>query len=147
MNNKEFEKLVTDVGLSPVPEKFRPLIQNVAFLVEDDVPQRTREETKIHASQTLLGLYKGIPHTQRGNGYGQFGTLPDTITLYRIPIVQTAERENVPVRKILENTIWHEVAHHFGLNENQVRSAEKRRNGTKRASPNSGHPRNHLNLK
>lgn len=127
MTFEEFKKIVADTGLSPVPEKFHPLIKNVAFLIEEDVSEKTRHELNLPKNETLLGLYRGVPHTERNDSYGQFGTLPDTITLYYIPILQTAAQSGVPVKKVIEDTIWHEVAHHFGLDENQVELAERRK--------------------
>ncbi|MGC9605285.1 MAG: metallopeptidase family protein [Minisyncoccia bacterium] len=120
-----FKRLVADVGFSPVPEKFRGLIENAALLVEDDVPEETRRDMGLAKDETLLGLYHGIPRTARGESYGIAGTLPDTITLYRRPILKAAEEDGIPVQRVVEETIWHEVAHHFGLNEDEVVKREK----------------------
>jgi predicted Zn-dependent protease with MMP-like domain len=131
MTPRKFENLVTSIGLSSVPKRFHSLITNVAFLIEDDVSKETRHDLDLAGDETLLGLYQGIPHTSRGDGYGSFGTMPDTITLFREPILQAAEDDGVSVRKIIEETIWHEVAHHFGLEEHQIAAIEKER-GAKR---------------
>jgi predicted Zn-dependent protease with MMP-like domain len=125
MAPKDFESLVTKIGFSSVPEKFRGLISNVALIIEDDVPSETRRSMNLPNNQTLLGLYHGIPLPKRGNAYGS--VLPDTITLYRIPIVRVAIQDGISVQKTIEDTIWHEVAHHFGLNEGEVRKRERER--------------------
>ena len=122
MNSEAFESLVSNIGFSPVPEKFRNLISNVALIVLDDVPLETRRSMNLPNNQTLLGFYQGIPLPKRGDYYGS--VLPDTITLYRIPIIRAAALEGLPVQKVIEDTIWHEVAHHFGLNEREVRKRE-----------------------
>ena len=125
MNPQAFESLVSQIGFSPVPEKFRGLISNVALLIEDDVPLETRRRMDLPDNETLLGLYRGIPLSARGDNYGISGVLPDTITLYRQPIIMAAAEDGMPVRQMIEETIWHEVAHHFGLNEGEVRKREE----------------------
>jgi predicted Zn-dependent protease with MMP-like domain len=122
MTPPDFESLVTKIGFSSIPEKFRGLISNVALIIEDDVPMETRRSMNLPNNETLLGLYRGIPLPKRGNQYGS--VLPDTITIYRIPIIRAAAEEGLSVRKVIEDTIWHEVAHHFGLNEREVRKRE-----------------------
>ena len=124
INPKEFEALVSDIGFSSVPEKFRGLISNVALIIEDDVSLALRREMKLPDNETLLGLYRGIPLAARGDGYGIGGRLPDTIALYRIPIIEASIEDGISVRQMIEETIWHEVAHHFGLNEEEVRKRE-----------------------
>lgn len=141
MSREEFEKLIEEEFPRAVPEKFHHLLHNVAFLVEDEAPDRN-----------LLGLYHGIPHVERGEGYGIGGTLPDTITLYQKTIEEeaqhlaAAEGKTWPsgpertlsqsdvepyTRRVVRETIWHEVAHAFGYDEHQVRGREDTRpNGT-----------------
>ena len=113
MTREEFEKLVEQEFPRAVPEKFHHLIKNVGFLVEDEAPNRD-----------LLGLYQGIPHTARGDMYGVGATLPDTITLYQKTIEQVAQEDGVPVAHVVRETIWHEVAHAFGYDEDQVGERE-----------------------
>lgn len=125
MTLDEFHDLVASVGLEPVPERFRALVSNVALLVEDDVSDETRKLEGLRDDQVLLGLYQGIPRTERGNEYGF--VLPDTITLYRLPILKEAEITGLSVKKVAQDTIWHEVAHHFGLDEEKVHRREEER--------------------
>ena len=54
-------------------------------------------------------------------------TMPDTITLYRLPIERAAAEDNLPVSQVIRETIWHEVAHHFGMDEHEVRQRESER--------------------
>jgi len=124
MSPSDFESLVAEIGFSPVPERFRSLITNVALLIEDDVPAETRAQMNLPDDATLLGLYHGMPLSVRGDGYG-LGQLPDTITLYREPILDAAFEDRMPVRRVIEETIWHEVAHHFGLEEDEVEKRER----------------------
>jgi predicted Zn-dependent protease with MMP-like domain len=114
MSKEEFEEFVTKEFPKAVPEKFRHLIKNVVFLVEDD-------------SEELLGLYHGVPKDARGSYYGVGATLPDTITLFQKPIEDEALRSGQSVCSVIRDTIWHEVGHHFGLDEYEVRSREEKR--------------------
>jgi predicted Zn-dependent protease with MMP-like domain len=116
MTREAFEKLVAEEFPNAIPEKFRGLIKNVAFLVEEKAED-----------ENLLGLYHGIPATDRGGQYGVGTTLPDTITLYQKTIEQVAKEDKVPVAQVIRDTIWHEVAHHFGMDEHEVQNREKRR--------------------
>ena len=125
MTPQEFSDLVADIGWSPVPERFRTLISNVALLVEDEPSAETRRELDLPGEDTLLGLYHGIPRTARGESYGIGMVMPDTITLYRLPILQASDEDGISVRQMIEETIWHEVAHHFGLDEDEVERRER----------------------
>jgi predicted Zn-dependent protease with MMP-like domain len=129
MTREEFEKVIGEEFPKAVPEKFHHLLHNVAFLVEDEAP-----------GGDLLGLYHGVSHVDRGDHYGIGGTLPDTITLYQKTIEEHAAHaqhtnklefigisfEEV-LRKVVRETIWHEVAHYLGYDEDQVRGREDER--------------------
>lgn len=120
MDDTEF-KILIDEALANMPEKFARLLENVAILVEDEPSDETLRENDIKLGQgTLLGLYHGIPRTERGSEYGVGMTLPDTITLYRLPILDAAKEERKPVEEVVQETVWHEVAHYFGMDEGEV---------------------------
>src|ERR1700722_50646 len=112
MQRDAFEKLVSD-GYDQLPEWVRKKISNVAILVEDEPSQEEREAQGLSDHETLLGLYKGIPLAARGEMYGVGMTLPDTITLYQLPIEDAAEEDGIPIAQVVAETIWHEFAHHF----------------------------------
>ncbi len=118
MDEQEFKALVATV-LDKVPEKFVEKMKNVAVLVEEG-----------KNNGELLGLYHGIPQTERGDGYGIGMTLPDTITLFMRPILQEAQESGRPVGEVVQDTLWHEVGHYFGMDEDHVRKREDR--GTNR---------------
>lgn len=130
---EEFEKIVAE-EYAHVPARFVRLIENVALLIEDEPDEETRREEGLEPDETLLGLYRGIPRAERGSGYGVGGVLPDTITLYRLPIHEEA-REVVleksftgtfsdAVRFVVRETLWHEIGHYFGLDEHEVGERE-----------------------
>jgi predicted Zn-dependent protease with MMP-like domain len=123
MTREEFEKIIEQEYERAIPEKFRPHITNVGFLVEDEPDDETRKQEGLGPGQTLLGLYRGIPYPARGDWYGMGSTMPDTITLYQKPIEEEGAHVG-DVRKVVRETIWHEVAHLFGMDEHQVRRRE-----------------------
>lgn len=119
MSREEFEKLIEEEFPRAVPEKFHHLLKNIAFLVEDE-----------SRDKDLLGLYQGVSHVERGGYYGVGTTLPDTITLYQKTIEEHAEETKMPVAQVVRETIWHEVAHYLGYDEDQVRDREDRRDNS-----------------
>lgn len=123
---EDFEKLVEE-GFERLPEWVRTKIKNVALLVEDEPSEEDRRLQGLEDDETLLGLYKGIPLSERGAHYGEGIVMPDTITLYRLPILEAAEEDSLDVRDVIADTIWHEFAHHFGIDEDGVREREEQR--------------------
>jgi predicted Zn-dependent protease with MMP-like domain len=126
MELQKFEKLVAE-GYAKLPEWVRQKISNVAILIEDLPSDKVRKEEGLEDDETLLGLYHGIPLSQRGDNYGVGMTMPDTITLYRLPIIEAAEQDAMDVQEVVAETIWHEFAHHFGMDEHEVRRREQER--------------------
>ena len=126
MTREDFEKLIEE-GFLLLPEKFRARIKNVALLVEDEPSEEVREQEGLSGDETLLGLYQGIPATARGDTYGMGPTLPDTITLYQLPIEEAAYEDGDDIRKVIAETIWHEYAHYFGMDEDEVQLREEER--------------------
>lgn len=134
MKRTDFEKLVEE-GFERLPEWVRQRIKNVALLVEDEPSAQDRKLQGLSDDETLLGLYKGIPLSERGEHYGVGPTMPDTITLYQKPIEQAAEEDGMEVAQVVAETIWHEYAHHFGMDEHDVRSRERLRDAGSGARP------------
>jgi predicted Zn-dependent protease with MMP-like domain len=97
-----FESLVAD-ALDEIPEPLAQVMDNVVVVVEDDPDE-----------PGLLGLYEGVPLTERDT-YGGM-ELPDRITIYRNPICALARTEDEVVDEVL-TTVVHEVAHHFGIDD------------------------------
>jgi predicted Zn-dependent protease with MMP-like domain len=122
MNREKFEKLVNE-GIKDIPQKFLDRINNVGIVIEDDPTPEQARRLKLRKNYFLFGLYEGIPKTERWN-YAD--VLPDKITIFKNQIEQAATSED-EVRKIVKETVWHEIAHHFGMDEREVREAEKKR--------------------
>ena len=105
IDEDRFTRLVGD-ALDELPEALGQLLDNVVIMVEDE-----------HESEELLGLYEGIPLTERGD-YGDLA-LPDRITLYRLPLCDLAE-DDEHLREEIVVTVVHEVAHHFGIDDDRL---------------------------
>lgn len=123
MKREDFEKIVAD-GIDAIPEKFLKKLNNVFIVVEDEPTSVQKKKTKIRHGWTLYGLYEGIPQISRGAGYT--GVLPDKITIFQKPIEEVA-RDEEDMKEMVKNTVWHEIAHHFGMDEDEVSRAEKNR--------------------
>jgi len=112
MDDNEFGKIV-DGAVKSLPKEFLEKLENVAIVIED-WPSGERG--------LLFGLYQGIPKTKRG-GYGIGPTLPDKITIFKIPILMTSESHSDAEAKI-KDTVIHEIGHHFGLSDHEIRRAQ-----------------------
>ncbi|MBM2832282.1 MAG: putative Zn-dependent protease, minimal metalloprotease (MMP)-like domain [Dehalococcoidia bacterium] len=113
MTREKFEELARR-AVESLPEEFKLRLENVDILVEDrpTVEQRGRRGSEI------LGLYEGVPHTERGENYNL--AMPDRITLFQKPI-EAMCRSDEEIATEIERTIIHEVAHHFGIDDRQLK--------------------------
>ena len=107
MSRDRFEDLVS-AALDDVPPELAALIDNCVILVEDESPPD---------SPDLLGVYDGTPLTDRDAGYTM--TLPDRITIFRLPILAMCESDEEVVREV-RITVVHEIAHHFGIDDDRL---------------------------
>lgn len=121
LTNEEFEQLVKE-GIDVIDEKFLQKLKNVEIVIEDDPTPFQLEKLKLRGA-LLFGLYEGVPQTKREQ-YGQ--VLPDKITIFKNPIEKVFVRPE-DIKKAVKDTVWHELAHHFGMDERQVRKAEQKR--------------------
>lgn len=96
--------------------------KNVGVVIADEPSSEQREKLELRGDQTLFGLYEGIPLTSRNNGYS--GVLPDKITLFKLPLASYASSE-ADLQEQVNRTMWHELAHHFGLNHKQIHEREE----------------------
>lgn len=121
MTHEEFEGLVKE-GLEAIDEKFLVKLKNVDIVIEDDPTPFQLKKIKL-GNALLLGLYEGVPLTERQQ-YGQ--VLPDKITIFKNSIEKIYSNKE-DIKKAVRDTVWHEIAHHFGMDERQVRHAEHKR--------------------
>jgi len=117
----EFIELVEE-AVAAIPERFARRLENVAFMVADEpTPEQLAAHEGLHGGGLLLGLYEGIPLPARNNGYS--GVLPDVITVFRRAHEVLAE-DVAALHREVHQTVWHEVAHYFGLDHGQIRDLE-----------------------
>jgi len=123
MNAADFDNLVAQ-AYSRIPIRFRRRLKNIALVVEPEPTPEQLARSRVRRGGTLLGLYEGRPLTKR-SVFETF-SMPDRITIFQGPHERLAQSPEHLARMVAD-TVWHEVAHYFGMNEAQVRAAESRR--------------------
>ena len=115
ISREQFQNLVLQ-ALSDLPEDVRHSIQNVDGVVDDVASINQIAGTGIENAMDLLGLYEGIPLTER---YGYEMVLPDKVTLFQKPIESICDTQEQMAEEI-SKTLIHEIAHHFGLDDDHI---------------------------
>lgn len=123
MTAQEFDRLV-ERACAKIPGRFRKKMSNIAVIVEQEPSARELKTMGIGPGSTLLGLYRGRPLTARS--VSDAFVMPDQIVIFQGPHERLA-RSPEQLEKMVEETVWHEVAHYFGMDEARVRRAERRR--------------------
>jgi len=123
MRPDDFDNLVA-AAVARIPARFRKRMKNVAILVEAEPSQEQLARGRVPRGSTLFGLYEGRPLTQR-SVFEPFA-MPDRIMVFQGPH-ERAARSPDHLAQLVAGTVWHEIAHYFGLNESQVRAAERKR--------------------
>ncbi len=126
MTDEAFMELVGK-GLDDLREDIRARIKNVAVVVEDEPTLEQLLDHGLAHGDILFGLYEGVPLTERGIEAPLF---PDKITIFKKPILATYSLSE-DIEACVKNTVWHEVAHHFGLDEEAVAYEELKRGKVK----------------
>lgn len=116
ISDHEFDYLITR-AMDELPQKYIQGLENVAIVYEDEPSAEQKEKMKLDNQHLLLGLYEGIPLTQRGNGYSF--VLPDKITLFKHPILAVVYNDAQLFEQI-KRTLWHEIAHYYGLDHARI---------------------------
>ena len=119
MDRSSFEHIVEN-ALRHLPRRFKNRIKNISIEIEDRPSRETLQNMGI-LQGTLLGLYQGVPLTERGWNYGN--VLPDRIVIYQLPIEESA-RSLEEIEKIVLDTVMHEVGHYFGFDDEALYSIE-----------------------
>ena len=118
MHLNEFEGLVSK-ALEDLPAPVLEMLENVAVTVADFPTHEQMQQNRIHDRYDLLGLYEGIPLTDRPSGYSM--VLPDKITIFKGPLEAISESSEMLAQEV-RNTIVHELAHHFGFDDSDLES-------------------------
>jgi predicted Zn-dependent protease with MMP-like domain len=120
ITDEHFQELI-DTAFDSLPKIHRDNVRNVAILFADEPTPEQRYELRMRHDQTLLGLYQGIPLSER---QGRQTFLPDRITLFKLPLLMQAgdERE---LQEAIRHTLWHEIAHYYGLNHTDIHKLDR----------------------
>jgi predicted Zn-dependent protease with MMP-like domain len=103
----DFDEVVQE-ALDALPADLRGAMSNVTIVVEAEPP----------GGAPLLGLYQGVPLTERTSRYG--GVLPDKISIYRGPLERLYGADPARLRAQIKRVVLHEVAHHFGISDERL---------------------------
>lgn len=131
METDAFMALVAE-AIDDLPEDFFHLLDNVEVVVEEWPTPRQLRSVGLRGPWSLLGLYEGIPRTRRGHNYGL--VLPDKITIFQRPIERICLTDEA-VRQQVQDTVIHELGHHFGIGEARMRELERERDQNRRSTP------------
>ena len=113
-----FAALVEE-AVAAIPEEFQGYLQNVAICIDEWPAEALLESLDLDPERdTLFGLYEGTSLPERAHDFA--GHPPDRITIFREPILEACATERA-IRREIEVTVVHEIAHFFGLDERQVR--------------------------
>jgi predicted Zn-dependent protease with MMP-like domain len=123
ITDDEFAALVGE-ALDELPEKYVSNMENVAIVYADEPDAEQRQQLRLRCNETLFGLYQGIPLPARGAGYNL--VLPDKITIFKHPLMH-ASHDMADLKANIKHTLWHEIAHHFGLGHRRIHELEQKK--------------------
>lgn len=121
ISDEQFSQLITEV-MDELPEEHMAAVKNVAIVYSDEPTPEQRIELQLRHDQSLFGLYEGVPLPRRG-GMTNYG--PDKITIFKNPVLNYVSSYE-ELRKQVKHTVWHELAHYFGLDHDQIHKLERR---------------------
>jgi predicted Zn-dependent protease with MMP-like domain len=122
LSDEQFDALITR-AMDELPQEYIKGLDNVAIVMADDPTEEQKVKMKLRENTILLGLYEGIPLTQRGNAYTF--VLPDKITLFKHSILRVVRSEEQLFEQI-KRTLWHEIAHYYGLNHAHMEKLQRK---------------------
>jgi predicted Zn-dependent protease with MMP-like domain len=124
MERARFEQLVAE-AVEGLPEEFQERLENIDVTVEDLPFRRQMRQAGLGESMTLLGLYEGIPLTERHTGYGMVP--PDKVTIFQKTIEAKCGSDETYIKEEVQRVVRHEIAHHFGIGDARLWQIEKQR--------------------
>jgi predicted Zn-dependent protease with MMP-like domain len=124
MERARFEQLVAE-AIEGLPEEFQDRLENIDVTVEEWPSQRQIRQAGLGKSMTLLGLYEGIPLTERNSGYGMVP--PDKVTIFQKTIEAKCGSNETCLKEEIQQVVRHEIAHHFGIGDVRLSQIENQR--------------------
>lgn len=125
MTDERFDELITK-AMDELPQEYIKGLNNVAIVMADEPSADQLAKARTKKGHLLLGLYEGIPLTERGAGYNF--VLPDKITMFKKPILELSENDEELFENI-KRTLWHEIAHFYGLDHGRIDYLQNRSTG------------------
>ena len=122
ISDQDFEQLINE-AIDELPKRYLDYLKNVAIVIADEPDEYQKQKTHLEPTHTLLGLYEGVPLTQRGNNYNM--VLPDKITLFKLPLLHKSS-DLQSLKKNVKHTLWHEIAHYYGLDHDRIEELENK---------------------
>ena len=122
LTDDDFDKLISQV-MDELPHEYIERLNNVLITYADEPSAEQRTKLKLRCNQTLFGLYEGVPLPARGGGYNF--VLPDRITIFKGPITRASENF-AELREQTKRTLWHEIAHFYGLDHDRIHQLENK---------------------
>lgn len=122
ISDEDFSALISR-AMDELPEEYIRGLENVVITYDDEPSPQQRQEMQLKQYESLFGLYQGVPLTKRGAGYNL--VLPDKITIFKFPMLQATHDDDSLYRQI-KHTLWHEIAHYYGLNHDRIHEIEHR---------------------
>lgn len=136
ITDKEFNEIISK-AMDELPQQHIAGLKNVLITYEDEPNSEQRQKLKLRCNDLLFGLYEGIPLTKRpaANSIlgGNFMTMPDRITLFKKPLMAVSG-DIYDFKKRVKHTLWHEIAHYYGLDHDRIHAIER---GKFRPKPNA----------
>lgn len=111
-------KSYVQAALDSLPEEFGSRLWNLEVVIEREPSREDLRSVGLGADETLLGLYQGVPLTERGPSLS--GSLPDLISIYQGPIERECAGDPDCIREQVRETVVHEVAHYFGISDERL---------------------------
>lgn len=122
LTDRAFDRLISR-AMDELPQQYIKGLDNVAIVYADEPDQYQRQKAGLREGGLLLGLYEGIPLTKRGGNYTF--VLPDKITLFKNSIMAVVATPEELFEQI-KRTLWHEIAHYYGLDHDRIDELENR---------------------
>lgn len=121
LSREKFEEYL-QAAIKSIPGPYQQRIENVAFILEDEPTPEQRLKLNLYSNETLFGLYEGVPLPARG---GALKLLPDKITIFKNPLL-AASGTPEELRRNIGHTVWHEVAHYYGLDHSRIHELDNK---------------------
>jgi acetylglutamate kinase len=114
---------LAEAALAAIPKRLARHLEGVGIMIEDEPDEATLDEMGLESPWDLTGLYRGTPLGSRS--VSDPARMPDTILIYREPILLEWIETGVDLAMLVQNVVVHEIAHHFGFSDAKIEALEQ----------------------